>query len=95
MRNIFRRKPAADPAAKRYPDALARLLAAFLDRPSADDSAAEEEDVTTFVIGDLAYPGDLSAYPAIKRAYEENRVNPQVIGLENVEAHYYLHLQPR
>ncbi len=71
---------------------IVTYLTAFLDRPSADDNTVEE-DVTTFVIGDLAHLGDPSAYPAIKRAYDENRVNLQVIGLEDVEAD--LGLRPR
>jgi len=82
--------------AQAYPSvqkAIVAYLAAFLDRPSADDSAAEE-DVTTFVIGDLADLGDPSAYPAIKRAYDENRVDPQVIGLEDVEADFGLRPKP-
>jgi tetratricopeptide (TPR) repeat protein len=82
--------------AKAHPsvqEAMVAYLTAFLDRPSADDSATEE-DVTTFVIGDLAGLGDSSAYPAIKRAYDENRVNPQVIGLEDVEADFGLRPKP-
>jgi tetratricopeptide (TPR) repeat protein len=73
--------------------AIVAYLTAFLDRPSADDSATEE-DVTTFVIGDLADLGDPSAYPAIKRAYDENRVDPQVIGLDDVEADFGLRPKP-
>ncbi len=74
-------------------EAIVTYLAAFLGRPSADDSPAEEE-VTTFVIGDLMDLGDSSAYPAIKRAYEENRVNPQMIRLEDVEAEFGLRPKP-
>jgi tetratricopeptide (TPR) repeat protein len=74
-------------------EAIVAYLTAFLDRPSADDSAMEEH-VTTFVIADLADLGDPSAYPAIKRAYGENRVNPQVIGLEGVEADFGLRPKP-
>jgi tetratricopeptide (TPR) repeat protein len=73
--------------------AIVAYLTTFLDRPSADDSATEE-DVTTFVIGDLADLGDPSAYPAIKRAYDENRVDPQVIGLDDVEADFGLRPKP-
>jgi tetratricopeptide (TPR) repeat protein len=80
----------AHPSAK---GAIVAYLTAFLCRPSADDSATEE-DVTTFVIADLADLGDPSAYPAIKRAYDENRVNPQVIGLEDVEADFGLRPEP-
>ena len=73
--------------------AIVKYLTAFLDRPSADDSAAEEI-VTTFVINELADLGDPSAYPAIKRAYDENRVNPQIISLENVEAEFGMRPKP-
>ena len=73
--------------------AIVSYLTTFLDRPSADDSAAEE-DVTAFVISDLADLGDPSAYQAIKRAYDENRVNPQVIGLEDVEVSFGLRPAP-
>lgn len=82
--------------AKAHPEvqkAIVTYLTAFLDRPSADDSAVEE-GVTTFVIGDLADLGDPSAYPAIKRAYDENRVDPHVIGLENVEVDLGLRPKP-
>lgn len=72
---------------------IVAYLTAFLGRPSADDSPAEE-DVTAFVICDLADLGDPSAYPAIKRAYDENRVNPQIIELENVEADFGLRPKP-
>jgi len=68
-------------------------IVAYLGRPSADDNAVEE-DVTTFVIGDLADLGDLSAYPAIQRAYDENRVNPQIIGLEDVEIDFGMRPKP-
>jgi len=74
-------------------EAIVTYLTAFLDRPSADDSAAEES-VTAFVIGDLADLGDPSAYPAIKRAYEEDRVDSQVIGLDDVEADFGLRPKP-
>jgi tetratricopeptide (TPR) repeat protein len=69
------------PAAR---DEVVSLLTAFLDRPAADTDA-EEETLTAFVIGDL---GDLkadSAYDAIRRAYAENRVDEQIIGLDDVE----------
>lgn len=71
----------AHPAARQ---AVIDYLTAFLDRPEADLNA-DEEVLTAFVIGDL---GDLkaeSAYEAIRRAFAENRVDPQVIGLEDVE----------
>ena len=74
-------------------EAIVAYLTAFLDRPTADDSATEE-NVTAFVIGDLGDLGDPSAYPPITRAYEENRVNPQVIRLEDVEADFGLRPKP-
>jgi tetratricopeptide (TPR) repeat protein len=63
---------------------VVELLTAFLDRPEADDSAAEEE-VTTSVIYDLSVMGARTAYDAIWRAYAQDRVTPRVIGLEDVE----------
>ena len=63
------------------------LLTAFLDRPEADDSAAEEE-VTTAVIYGLSIMGARTAYDAIRRAYAEDRVTPRVIALEDVEADF-------
>ena len=39
MPNIFRHKPTADPAAKRYPEALARLLS--LGKPTDDTNYQE------------------------------------------------------
>ncbi len=73
--------------AKAHAEAYAEvvdLLTAFLDRPEADASAAEEE-VTTSVIYDLSIMGARTAYDAIRRAYAEDRVTPRVIGLEDVE----------
>ncbi|MBM3135646.1 MAG: DUF1186 domain-containing protein [Chloroflexi bacterium] len=64
---------------------IVAYLAAFLDRPAADASA-DEETMTSFVICDLCDLGDRSAYPAIKRAFDENRVDAQIAGLEDVEA---------
>lgn len=78
--------------AQAHPSAHAEvvgLLTAFIDRPAAD-SKADEETLTAFVIGDL---GDLkadSAYAVIRRAFAENRVDPQVIGLEDVERDFGL-----
>ena len=71
---------------------IVAYLAAFLDRPAADDSATEET-LTAFVICDLGDLGDRSAYPAIKRAFDENRVDTQILGLEDAEAD--LGLRPR
>lgn len=65
-------------------DEAVDLLTAFLDRPEADDSAAEEQ-VTTSVIYDLSLMGATTAYDAIRRAYAEDRVTPRVIELEDVE----------
>ena len=72
---------------------IVAYLTTFLDRPAAD-AGAEEEDLTTFVICDLGDLGDASAYPAIKRAFAENRVNPQIVGLEHVEADFGLRPKP-
>ena len=63
------------------------LLTAFLDRPAADKDA-DEETVTGFVIGDLGELGAISAYDAIRRAFAQDRVDPQIIGLEDVERHF-------
>ena len=63
---------------------IVEQLTAFLDRPSADDNAGEEA-VTTSVISNLCDLKAKSAYPAIRRVYAENRVDPQVIGLDDVE----------
>ncbi len=73
--------------AQRHAEANAEvvdLLIAFLDRPEADDSAAEES-VTTSVIYDLSTSGARTAYDAIRRAFAEDRVTPSVITLESVE----------
>ena len=73
--------------AQAHPAARAEIVAfltAFLDRPTADANG-DEEVVTAFVIGDL---GDLKAttsYEAIRRAFTEDRVDGQIIGLEDVE----------
>ncbi len=56
------------------------LLTHFLDRPNADASA-DEEAVTTSVINDLADLKALTAYGAIRRAFEEDRVNPRCFRL--------------
>ncbi len=89
--------------AKAHPDvreAIVQHLIDFLERPTADDNA-DEEMVTTQVISELAHLGAEEAYPAIKRAYEEDRVAPEMIGLEDVEVHFgmrpapdYSQLQP-
>ncbi|MBM4457951.1 MAG: DUF1186 domain-containing protein [Chloroflexi bacterium] len=65
-------------------DEIVAFLTAFLDRSAADANQVEEA-VTTFAIYNLAHLGARSAYDAIKRAYAENRVDPQVIGLDDVE----------
>ena len=70
-------------------DEVVSLLTAFLDRPAAD-ADAEEEALTAFIIGDL---GDLkanSAYEAIRRAYAEQRVDEQIISLDDVERDFGL-----
>jgi tetratricopeptide (TPR) repeat protein len=73
--------------AEEYPeisDDIIAYLIEFLDRPTADDSA-DEEVATTFVIAELTDQGASEAYPAIKRAYDEDRVDTKVIGLEGVK----------
>jgi tetratricopeptide (TPR) repeat protein len=60
------------------------LLTSFLDRPEADASA-DEEELTSFVICDLGDLGDASAYDAIRRAFEEDRVTPHIVGLSDIE----------
>ena len=66
------------------------LLTNFLDRPAADASA-DEEAVSTAVISDLADLKATTAYEAISRAYTQDRVNRQIIALEDVEQHFGLH----
>ena len=70
-------------------DEVVSLLTAFLDRPAAD-ADAEEEALTAFIIGNL---GDLkanSAYETIRRAYAEQRVDEQIISLDDVERDFGL-----
>jgi tetratricopeptide (TPR) repeat protein len=74
-------------------DSLVPYMTAYLDRPTADDNA-EEELVTTFVITDLADLEAREAYPAIKRAYQEDRVDLSVIGLEDVEVDLEMRPKP-
>ncbi|MEJ2559137.1 MAG: DUF1186 domain-containing protein [Anaerolineae bacterium] len=74
-------------------DILVRYMIDYLDRPTADDSA-EEERLTTFVITDLADLEAHEAYPAIKRAYDEDRVDLSVIGLEDVEVDFGMRPKP-
>ena len=71
----------AHPAARQ---GVIDLLTAFLDRPTADKDA-DEETVTGFVISDLGELGAASAYDAIRRAFKQNRVDPQIIDLESIE----------
>jgi len=70
-------------------DEVVSLLTAFLDRPAAD-ADADAESLTAFVIADL---GDLkadSAYETVRRAYAENRVDQQIIELDDVERDFGL-----
>lgn len=65
-------------------DEVVRFFIDFLDRPGAG-SNVEEEFITARLICDL---GDLKAtesYEAIRRAYDEDRVDEGVIRLEDVE----------
>jgi tetratricopeptide (TPR) repeat protein len=69
------------------------LLTAFLDRPGAD-AGGDEESITAFVIADL---GDLKAttsYEAIRRAFTEDRVDAQVIGLDDIERDFGMRPAP-
>ncbi len=70
-------------------DALTR----FLDRPTADDSAAEEF-VTAFIISDLTEIGATSAYDAIVRAFAEDRVDTQILDLEFIEQEWGMRPRP-
>ena len=65
-------------------DEIVAFLTAFLDRPAAGANG-DEEVVTAFVIADLGDLKALTAYEAIRRAYAEDRVDGQIIGLEDVE----------
>ncbi len=82
--------------AETYPEeraSLVRYLIDYLDRPTAGDNP-DEESVTTFVISDLADLEAREAYPAIKRAYDQDRVDLQVIGLEDVEVDFGMRPRP-
>jgi tetratricopeptide (TPR) repeat protein len=73
--------------AQAHPAVRAEIIAflvAFLDRSTADANH-DEEMVTTFVIADLAELKAMSAYETIRLAYVEDRVDGQVISLEDVE----------
>ena len=61
----------------------------LLNRPEAQGLAAEEEFIA-FLISD-ALDADLrELYPDIKRAFEEDRVDPSIIGLRSVEQEWAL-----
>ncbi len=68
------------------------MLTAFLDRSEADESA-DEEEVSAFVICRLTDLGDLVAYAAIRRAFDEDRVALHIVGLDEVEQDF--DLQPQ
>jgi len=73
--------------AQAHPAVRAEIIAfltAFLDRSEAGANG-DEEVVTAFVIADLGDLKALTAYEAIRRAYAEDRVDGQIIGLEDVE----------
>jgi tetratricopeptide (TPR) repeat protein len=74
-------------------DAIVRYLTDYLDRPTADDNA-DEELLTTFAISGLADLEASEAYPAIKRAFDEDRVDLQVICLEDVEVDFGMRPKP-
>jgi tetratricopeptide (TPR) repeat protein len=74
-------------------DAIVRYLTDYLDRPTADDNA-DEELLSTFVISGLADLEASEAYPAIKRAFDEDRVDLQVIRLEDVEVDFGMRPKP-
>ena len=74
-------------------ESIVRYLTDYLGRPTADDNA-DEELVTSFVISNLAGLGAREAYPAIKRAFEEDRVTLSVIRLEDVEADFGMRPRP-
>ena len=66
---------------------IVQMLVDFLDRPEADESA-DEEEITTFVIADLGELGDRTAYEAIRRAFDEDRVAPAIVSLEDIEREF-------
>lgn len=81
--------------AQAHPAEMERVvdgLIGYLDRPSADESVAEEES-TTLVISDLVDLKATRAYDAIRRAFEEDRVDTQMLGLESVEREFGLRTQ--
>ena len=72
---------------------VVELLVDFLDRPTADAST-DEEAASTSVIVALADLKASTAYEAIRRAYEQDRVDTQVVLLEDVERDFGM-LPPR
>ena len=65
-------------------DEIVSMLTAFLDRPDAD-TGGDEESLTADVICDLADLKATGAYEAICRVYAEDRVDTQIVSLEDVE----------
>jgi tetratricopeptide (TPR) repeat protein len=65
-------------------DEVVHFFINFLDRPGAG-SSVEEESLTASLVGEL---GDLQAtesYEAIRRAFDENRVDETIVQLEDIE----------
>lgn len=65
----------------------------YLDRPFADENAAEEV-TTAFVISDLVNLKATRAYDAIRRAFAEDRVDTQILDLEFVEQEFGMRPKP-
>lgn len=70
---------------KKFPDQRERVIHLFrtlLTRPEAYEAA--EETFIGFLIGDIADMGARELYDEIKQAYDEDRVDPTIIGLPHV-----------
>jgi tetratricopeptide (TPR) repeat protein len=65
-------------------DEVVRFFINFLDRPGAG-SSVEEESLTASLICDLGDLQAIESYEAIRRAFDENRVDVTIVQLDDVE----------
>lgn len=80
--------------AERFPEERAEIVAfltELLDRPGAEANV-EEETVTACIIWDLCDLGAVESYPAIERAYAEDRVDLMFLDLDSVQREFGLPL---